>query len=327
MSFIEADERVIIMDINRHTYFGEGEDYSLSATEMAQLREAGVKTILQQMWWSQIEKEPGERDWTPVDVSLERADRAGVKVLLGCYQIAPAGLNPDWYQVRPDGVVMQHFSIWNKEAEAYEEQFIRELAERYAGPGVLFQNTLISDGETLLHPSGSWHDRAGLDSFRAWYGDDQPTIGNADRGWLLQSILDKFRQYQGLLMEVQEHRELWTQLHPFIQSVGAGTQYQPQVLAFEREQWPDAALFWLLYTFCEFPPGWQRRQIALAKELGVQLVHGAMHIAGLPRSVPVAKANGSMLLCGPRHDTILPGVHGISPEALEKISWAIKELQ
>jgi len=323
MGFIEDGERIIVMDINRFAYFG-GEDYSLSADDMKRLRGVGVRTVLQQMWWSQIEKEPGKRDFTPVEVGLERAEQAGVKVLLGCYQIAPAGLNPDWYQVRPDGIVMQHFSFWNREADAYEEGFIRELASRYAGPGVLLQNTLISDGETMLHPSGSWHDPAGLDSFRQWYGTDAPTVRNAKRGWLQQSILDKFRQYQGLLMEVQAHNEIWTQLHP--QTNAPEAQFMDTLLPELRKLWPDTAIFWLLYTFCEFPSTWRDRWAGWAKASGVNLVHGAMHVQGLPTSVPVAKGYGARLLCGPRHDTILPGVREISESMVKAIEKAIKEL-
>jgi len=324
MAFIEEGERIIIMDINRYTYFGEGDDYSLSEAEMRQLREVGVKTILQQMWWNQIEKEPGKRDWTPVDVSLGRAERAGVKVVLGCYQIAPSGLNPDWYQRRPDGIVMPHLSFWNREADAYEEGFIRELAARHAGPNVLLQNSIISDGETMLHPTGSWHDPAGLASFRVWYGDDKPTVANARRGWLQQSIFDKFLQYQGLLLKVQNHNEIWTQLHPMTNSPEA--QFMDTLFKELRCVWPDVVMNWLLYTFCEFPPDWRSKQATIAKDNRINLIHGAMHIAGLPTSVPVAKALGSRLLCGPRHDTILPGIKEIGSDALDAIEKAIKEL-
>ena len=79
MPFIEADERIIAMDINRYTYFGEGHDYSLSAEDMKRLRDAGVKTVLQQMWWNVVEPSYRKRrDWTPVEIGLERtSSKAG----------------------------------------------------------------------------------------------------------------------------------------------------------------------------------------------------------------------------------------------------------
>ena len=330
MAFLDVDERLIVMDIGHPGYIDTGEvDYSLSADEMKRLREVGVRTILQPMWWDKVQEYGKRRKWHLIETGLEKADKAGMKVLLGCYQKAPAGCPEDWYQLRKSGVQMQHFSIWNEEANTYEERFIRELADRYASDTVLLQNTLISDGECLFHPGPdfSYNDPAARASFNRETGGPEPDEENAhNTGWLYRSILRKMRRYQGLLLDVQDHDEIWFQLHPFIKSRSAGTQYMPDLFRDLRAEWSETAINWLLYTFYEFPANWRQEQIDLARKWGVHLFVGAQHCHGLDQTVPQAKESGLGLLCGPRHNEILPNQIEIEPWMYEKMAWAVSEL-
>ena len=328
MAFLAPDERLIVMDINRRAYAGEGHDYGLTADEMRQLRDIGIRTVLQQMWWDAIERERGVRDWAPVEVGLERARAAGMRVLLGCYQRPPTCLPAEWYLHSESGENLGHLSLWNDEANEYEAEFVRELAGRYAGPDVLLQNTLICDGETMLPKEPSWHDPAGLASFREWCGQGaEPSVRRAyGSGWLGQSVVEKMLRYQGLLLEVQDHGEVWVQLHPMIEKRSTGTQYVADVLAAMRAEWPEVSICWLLYTFYEFGAEFRKAQIELARGYGVRLFVGAGHCEGLARSVPRAKGSGLGLLCGPRHDLIMPDQKELEGWMVERLAWAVGEL-
>lgn len=326
MAFLAPDDRLLVMDINRSTYDRADPDYSLKTDEMKQLRDAGVRTVLQQMWWDGVERD-GVRDWWAVDVGVERAREAGLQLLLQCYQRPPGDLPAAWYACLESGEPVGHLSIWNDEASDYEASFVREMAARYAGEDVLLINSLISDGETLLVLKPSWWDPAAVASHQAAFGSGRMQLSRPQQwAWLRESMIRKMVQYQGLLLEVQAHGEIWMSLHPFIKNSHTGNQFTHEILAALRATWPEVAIMWLLYTFYEFPAAWQGEQLALARSLDLGLVTGAGHCQGLARTVPLAKANGHRLLCGPRHDQILPDQVLLESWQIEKMGWAVQAL-
>jgi hypothetical protein len=333
MGFIDKDERIIIMDIANPLYIGKvnDNDYSLTADDMKQLRDAGARTVSQPVYWDVIERDGSARNWEPVEVGLRKAEEAGMKVLLGCYQKPPQHMPADWYYRKLNGDRMGHFSIWNEEANSYEEAFVRELARRYASDTVLIQNTIVHDGETMFPTVHDvfWCDPAGSASWREYHGEGTPidaTIAT-QTSWLYESLLAKATQYQALLVELQpQHKTIWFQLHPMIRSDLAGTQFMPSLLPEMRGRFPGVETFWLLYTFYEFPEYFREEQISLASRHGVNLVVGAMHCQGLPKSVPQAKKSGIRLLCGPLNYVTQPEILKFEPWMAKKIAWAIKEL-
>jgi len=331
MGFIESDERIIVMDINRASYFDGAPDYQLTTEEMERLRDVGVKTVLQQMWWGQIES-GGRCKWAAVDRGIERAQKAGIKVLLQCYQTAPADLPEEWYAQMAGGTTVPHLSIWNAEASEYELQFVQKLARRYAGQDVLLINSLISDGETMLAyapdtHTPSWYDPAGLASYRKHCGDGEVTVQRAEAtNWLRDSMVKKMIDYQGLLMGVQDHNEIWMSMHPHIFIRATGTQYTHDIWNALCNTYPGAVRQWLLYTFYELPLSWQIDQTNFAQQRGIGLTVGAQHVDGLSRTVPMAKHDGVNLICGPRHDNILPEIRHISEPMYNQMAWAVGEL-
>lgn len=320
MGFIDDADRIIIMDINRSTYDKADPDYSLKTDEMKRLRDVGIRTVLQQMWWGDIERN-GRCYWEPVDVGIERAREAGLNVLLQCYQRAPADLPEDWYARKANGQTVPHLSIWNDDANEYEEAFVRKMARRYAGDDVLIMNSLISDGETMFILEPHWYDPAGMASYRATCGEG-PVMPNRaiSTGWLKDSMIRKMIQYQGLLREVNKHDEIWMSLHPLIEQECAGNRYWIDILRELRLTYPETAIFWLLYTFFELPPDWRQEKLIVSRQLNVNLVTGAQHCQGLSRNAPKAKAENHRLLCGPRHNNILPDIVKIE-------DWMYKALQ
>jgi hypothetical protein len=323
MPFLDADDRLIIMDINRSTYDHADPDYSLKADEMKRLREAGIRTVLQQMWWRDIER-GGRRDWTLVDIGIDRAREAGLKVLLQCYQMPPADLPADWYMRTENGEGLEYFSIWNDQAADYEEAFVRDLAARYAGDDVLLMNSLVTDGETLLVLEPSWFDPAARASYNAVVGPGSPPnrlkpVRAQQWNWIRDSMICKMVQYQALLLEVQAHDEIWMSMHPWIQhNPNTGTQFTHDILRALREAFPDVSIMWMLYTFYELPLAWRKEQFVYAEHNQIGVVTGAMHCQGLARTVPAAKFHGHRLLCGPRHNHILPDQVDLEDWQLEK---------
>lgn len=330
MGFIGNDERIIVMDINRASYFDGAPDYQLTTDDMKRLRDAGCHTVLQQMWWGEIQ-EKGRCRWAAVDRGVERAQKAGMKVLLQCYQTAPDDLPEDWYARYEDGTLLSHLSIWNDKATAYEEKFVRKLVSRYGGPDVLVKNSLISDGETLLgyQPeahAATWYDPAGLASYKQACGETVTVDLARTSGWLRNSLVKKMVQYQGLLLETQEHNEIWLSMHPHIFVRSTGAEYAADVLRGLRAAYADTTIFWLLYTFYELTPDWCNTQIGIAQRNGIQMVVGGQHCQGLDRTAPAAKRDGLRLICGPRHDNIMPDQTMIEDWMVEKLTWAVQEM-
>jgi len=83
MTFIEPDEFIIAVDYRG--FYGTG----LNVPEIAQLREAGVRTMLQHPIWRNIETSFGHYDWATTDEMADLAQRGGVKLLLQLGEIAP----------------------------------------------------------------------------------------------------------------------------------------------------------------------------------------------------------------------------------------------
>jgi hypothetical protein len=224
------------------------------------------------------------------------------------------------------GGSLGQLSPWNTDAMAYEEEFVREFASRYAGEDILLQNTLIYAGETLLGSNPSWCDAAGLASYKERHGNVKIKESIAhNSGWLREFVVDRMLRHESLLLELQEHNEIWLQLHPMIRSISSGTQYVPEVLSALRAEWPDVSISWLLYTFYEFPESFREEQIDLAKTHRVDLTVGAMHCKGLRKSVPQAKASGIRLLCGPLHYNIMRPILRMEDWMFKELEWAMKE--
>jgi hypothetical protein len=174
MSFIAADEYIILMD---HA--------TLSLDDLKRVREIGVRTLYSYINWAAIEPAPGVYNWQAVSAQLERARAADMKLLLRCYEQAPAWFPADWYLRTADGVIWRELpgwggptgytllSPWCAEAMAEEQAFMQMCQELYASPTVQLYAGVAHDGELLLPGMvASYYDPHAVASFRAFTGRD-----------------------------------------------------------------------------------------------------------------------------------------------------------
>jgi hypothetical protein len=86
MSFIAADEFIILVD-----------NPNMAGDDLARMRDAGVRTAFNVIYWENVEPVPGMFNWEQPDALVARAKAAGMKSLLRCHDNAPAYFPDDWY--------------------------------------------------------------------------------------------------------------------------------------------------------------------------------------------------------------------------------------
>src|SRR4051812_49303688 len=106
MAFIEPDEFVLLFDYPDHaTFVSSPGSYQIPVDDMRRLREVGVKTVLQLLFWSEVEKSPGIYDWSISDAYIAKSRAAGMKTLLLTYDMAVTWAPPEWYLRGADGTI------------------------------------------------------------------------------------------------------------------------------------------------------------------------------------------------------------------------------
>ena len=340
MSFLADDDRILIMGYGTHAMVGDayglfglppqrGHDYSLPLDAMKRLVEVGIRTIQLPCPWMVVEPTYRKRrNWYEQDELVGRARQAGLNVMLGVYYAPPRECDPDWYARFENGMPLLSFSIWNHDAWAYEENFVKAVAKRYCkdDPGVMMYSCLSFDGETLMGHEPQWYDKAGLASFECWVADKEKNLANAkSSGWLCESVLSKFVAWQKVLHKYQEHNDVWTALHPMINPYPTGTQYVRELYKRFAHDLPESELFWQLYTYYGHGPDYRKQWREWAKEMNAQLVGGAEYCKGMREySVADAKKDGNRLLCGVLHPW-QPDLF-MTDEMFDTLAWGVKEL-
>ena len=172
MSFIAADEFIILMDSSL-----------LRPDDLRRLRDAGVRTMYAYLSWAGIERTPGAYDWAPVETQIARAQQADMKLLLRCYEQAPAFFPADWYLATQEGQVWREWagwggpqrhtilSPWCAEAQAAELAFMRRCQELFGSDRVQLYAGVAHDGEVLLPGMvSSYYDPHAQASFEHYTG-------------------------------------------------------------------------------------------------------------------------------------------------------------
>jgi hypothetical protein len=219
MSFIAADEYIILMD---HA--------TLSLDDLKRVREIGVRTLYSYINWAAIEPAPGVYNWQAVSAQLERARAADMKLLLRCYEQAPAWFPADWYLRTADGVIWRELpgwggptgytllSPWCAEAMAEEQAFMQMCQELYASPTVQLYAGVAHDGELLLPGMvASYYDPHAVASFRAFTGRDDALPADLPTYAALQQEQETTRWLLDSLWTCTWHRhapfsEIWLSL-------------------------------------------------------------------------------------------------------------------
>lgn len=214
MSFIAADEYIILMD---HA--------TLALDDLKRIRDGGVRTMYGYLNWAEIEPWADVYDWSPADELIERAQAADMKLLLRCYEKAPAYFPPDWYLRTVDGVTWRDLpgwgdgsrhsllSPWCGEAMAREQSFMRLCRERFDNwPAVQLYAGVTHDGEVLLPGmAASYYDPHALANYRAFAGIGQPADlptraslkqQRVTADWLRETLLQRAAAQHAIFPEV-----------------------------------------------------------------------------------------------------------------------------
>lgn len=151
MSFIAPDEFIIVYD-----------DDLLTTDELSALREAGVRTAFERLYWADVETAPGVYDWSKTDATLERCAAADMKALVRVGDDAPQFLPDDWYIRDARGTLWRNHNgyggddwytlvtPWNRQAQMAEREFLLKCIGRYAGPKVQLYAGGPHGGEVIL---------------------------------------------------------------------------------------------------------------------------------------------------------------------------------
>jgi len=311
MSFLKPTDSMILMNSNADIGGYGLTWYSMDTPELIRLRdECGFTVVEEQIFWHDVERLVGQYNWILPDKQVERVKRAGMKLILCAPDSVPSCLPPEWYlRYVGDTTSRNYLSIWNKEAQEYERNFLQEVIKRYGGAdvSVIFHGFL--GGESALENTATWFDHAALKDFEQKFGagarpvDYTPSGRQYDPGelaeptktWLRDAVVARHVFIQEAF--VGQHNELWCDLQLLIawQSQSNGNFAQPWIHKAYRERWPDAEQWLLLYTYWGNGPDNAVYVDKLRADFGCKVIVEANYCEGLrdqPSTVPAAIAKG-----------------------------------
>jgi len=263
MSFLADDDYIIAMDF---IY----ESRPLSYDNLCAIRDAGIKTLSYFTFWDQIEPDRGVYDWSILDSAIERANKAGLKVLISDYSKAPGWFKQDWYVRTMHGdkqclvTNWNGLSFWNNEAMDYLDNYIRLLGSRYVSDTVKLYCTNSVAGESYIQfePDNCFYDRAAIEDYRNYVNNatalptpyphrspnnDDPMTDE----WLRKSIINALFLRQKLLIEINGINEIWHSAHHLCnwQYAGCGSKFIRDVLDAYVVEFPCVNINCLQYTY------------------------------------------------------------------------------
>lgn len=222
--FLDADERLYLLHFRLNP---------LTQKSLNRFVEVGIRTVHLHHWasWTEIEPSPGVYDWSIVDRAIEAHRRAGFKMVVHLY-----GMAPDWM----DGLVRRHdhtgpyraVDPFDAGALAREAEFLHRACERLTAPDVSCCYGMPASGERVL-PMG--------------YG--QP--------YTVQQCIDLVVGRQRIFAEHSD--ELWGAWHPgpalgYTSVDGhtkekVGNEYIHEIFEAMGKEFPDHVINRLVYTY------------------------------------------------------------------------------
>jgi hypothetical protein len=149
---------------------------------LKQCADLGIDSLQSYVLWSEIEKTPGEVDFSSYDALTERLSQYDLK-WTPFFILGPYYATPRWFLDSPQSVFAQCLehgrssliqSIWNPYLPARVERFLQILAEHYRDSGVI--------DSVLLGISGNWGESifpangcfiGGFHTHQGWWCGDQ----------------------------------------------------------------------------------------------------------------------------------------------------------
>jgi len=293
--FIQPDEYMILMDQHE---FGELEPYNMTADEMRMIRDAGVKTVYRQaaVRWDLCQPAPDAPfDWSTIDVFMERAQKAGLKVLLPFIYSIPEW-KPDDYFLRRERVFSAYgIPNYNNPAVADElDALITEMIQRYSSTDCQVINAIPINGELPFHigtHDGNWHVEP--DVYIDW-------------------IVSRQRLFEA------ENQEIWTAYHPFTDPVWWRPVYDALFEAF-----PNSHHYGIIFTYVQHDFPYFHAAIEYNQKRGMIYYGGTEYTEGIRRNVPKLIHKGLRMITAPKHT--FTKTKTVTPNMVEEIRWAIEQ--
>jgi hypothetical protein len=332
MGFLNDSEFFLLMDLESRLDGERGQDWHnnlevrspspIDEDAMKRLREAGIQTTIPfSMRWNEIEDKDGNWEWGAFDEYVERANRAGLKVLLQTASHYPDWFPDDWYVKTVKKIERVALSPWCEEAMARNNDFSQRVIDRYNSDTVMVQSVQLRCGETLLLNEAAFYDEHALASYKKYAGSSEvPVPGEPyTEGWLRASYI-KMVVDQQRVMASQKQREIWCMLHPVIADFGFygnGCNWIYEILTSIKLSLSPVKINHIFYTWIQWPAFWPAMQ-QLREAFQEDQFGGAEYAEGLKTTTPAAIEQG---LRGHILAPCYPGVH----DALE--DWMLDAIK
>lgn len=209
MSFIDADEFIILMDLPTNS----GREFSLA--ELGQLRKAGIRTAwLHGLDWNEHRQRPGY-----LSKRIERIREAGMKALVPLWCWHPSGLKEEWYARTATGMwTLQGnrkefmLSPWNPDAQRYYNEILARVKREYEAEDVQIVSIYCRAGESVM-PNGEWYwDEAAIRDWKHHYRGMPNPLSDEGKEWLRKSYLGMILEQQKICID-SPWREAWFGYH------------------------------------------------------------------------------------------------------------------
>ena len=307
MTFLPADDHMLIMNVNSHMYSKHGQCESLTDEDLSRLRDVGAKTIVQYSMWSELVA----RGWNYLDMEVALAHKHGMRSLICTYYGAPPNLPKEWYCWKPDGTVGVHdpggaglcaLSLWNMEARAALLVHIGKIVNRYPRDTASVVFSGWGAGEAVL-PMAYFYEPAALKSHSAEVGGRPDPDNLETRAWVNRAVVDYYISINEVLLP--QHNQTWNMMHRVLlknnESCGIGA--QEDIFAAEYERWPGADRYLLQYTYWGHSKGGHKTILdGWRDKYKLQTIVEAGYCSGLPTTAPLAIAAGMRgQIVAPRH--------------------------
>lgn len=299
--FITPDDHILIM--------ADQDGGGFSQDDLNRLADAGIRTIIRYVLWRQVEQEPGVFRWSELCRGIEMDRKAGLKTMLGVYDLAPAFFPEGWYMQDEAGnryagsFYANMLAPWVDAAWNAHKDFIARCCMYFAANDVMPFRCTCHGGEVM-------------------FPDYAPVKFPA--GYDMEAACRQIMIEEQSIFARCGHGELWTQLHPAFAGLPyTGNQHMGQIYRDLASCFPHHYRYGITYTMFanvmgrELVPEQMRRH-------GIAMFCGSEYCEGLIANTDEAIRLGFRgFVTAPLH--ALTGHRSLEPWMLDAIRGSIRK--
>lgn len=307
MNFLKDDEFILLMNYNPTILYDCG-TYFPNLSERIRFRDVGIQTAIEYPQWYAIEPVQGEYDFVSIENMLFLNRSAGMKTIFSIPGWEyPKWMTDEWFGQDIHCVVNRRFlSLWNKDAQEYQNSWMDMLIKKYQADDVFFVLGEFQLGEGAMPHYPTFYDRSALKDYHRVFGYDRyPKLENEEtQRWLKSKVVYHMLQQQRLFYP--QRKELWNMQQWLMSKLNPATMnhLQPDILDAYKVFFPDANLVLLQYTFYDHDHPQENVEWVdtLKKQFNMDVIVEAHFCEGLKVTAPDAIAKGfrGQIIC-PTH--------------------------